>query len=131
MVRIKHAASSKRRKKRILKQTKGQFGQRKSRFRQAKKSLMRGLVYAFRDRKVNKRAFRRLWTVRINAACREAGISYSRFINGLTQAKVQVNRKMLAELAVSSPGAFSQLIKLAQANVSASPAAKSSTVKKN
>ena len=130
MVRIKHAVSSKKRKKRVLKQTKGQFGQRKSRFRQAKKSLIKGLVYAFRDRKVKKRSFRQLWTVRINAACRESGISYRRFIDGLTKAKVQVNRKMLAEIAVSSPGAFSQLIKIAQANGSQAAASKASKVKK-
>ena len=130
MARVGHAVATRRRKKRVLKQTKGQFGQRKSRFRQAKKSLNRGLVYAFRDRKVKKRAFRQLWTIRINAACRESGISYSRFINGLNNAKVLVNRKMLAELAVSSPDAFKQLVKLASAHVSPAPASQSSMVKK-
>ena len=116
MARIKHAASSKRRKKRVLKATKGQFGHRKNRFRQAIKSLQRGRVYAFRDRKVRKRDFRRLWITRLNAACRESGLSYSRFISGLNAAKVTINRKMLADLAVSSPETFKQLVTLAKEN---------------
>ena len=114
MVRIKHSVASHKRKKRVLKQTKGQFGHRKNRFRQAIKSLQKGLVYAYRDRKVKKGEFKRLWIVRINAACRESGIAYSRFINGLANAKVEINRKMLADLAIYSPDAFKQLVKIAQ-----------------
>ena len=114
MVRIKHSTATKRRKKRVLKMAKGQFGHRKSRFRQAKRSVIKGLTYAFRDRKVKKRLYRSLWIIRINAACRECGISYSRFIKGLNQAKVDINRKMLADLAVNSPDEFKQLVKVAQ-----------------
>ncbi len=114
MVRVRHAVSTHKRKKRVLKQTKGQFAQKHTRYRQAKRSLIKGRTYAFRDRKVKKRDFRALWIVRINAACQEAGITYSRFINGLKQAKVGVDRKMIAELAVNSPDAFQKLVELAK-----------------
>ncbi len=115
MARVKNAVSSKRRKKRVLKATKGQFGHRKSRYKQAKRSLIKAMRYAYRDRKVKKREFRALWNIRINAACRESGLTYSRFIKGLINAKVEINRKSLAELAVSSPEAFRKLIELAKA----------------
>ncbi len=101
MVRIKHAVSTRRRKKRLLKRAKGQFAQRSRRYQQAKRSLIKGMVYATRDRKVRKREIRNLWIIRINAACRENGIPYSRFIKGLINAKVVINRKMLAEVAVT------------------------------
>jgi large subunit ribosomal protein L20 len=114
MVRVRHAVSSHKRKKRVLKQTKGQFAQKHTRYRQAKRSLIKGRTYAFRDRKVKTRQFRGLWIVRINAACQEAGITYSRFIKGLKQAKIGVNRKMIAELAVHSPDAFKKLLDMAQ-----------------
>lgn len=114
MPRTKHAVASRRRKKRVLKLTKGQFGQRSKRYQQADRSIRRGLRFAYRDRKVKKREFRALWSVRINAACREAGITYSRFINGLKKAKIELNRQMLAELAVNSPTSFQKLVKLAQ-----------------
>ena len=116
MPRIKHAVSTHRRKKRLLKKAKGQFLQRSKRYQQAKRSLMKGMVYAYRDRKVKKREFKALWIIRINAACRQAGISYSRFIKGLTKAKVAINRKLLAEIAVNSPEAFAELVKVAQGN---------------
>ena len=115
MARVKMAVSSKRRKKRVLRATKGQFGHRKSRYKQAKRSLIKAMRYAYRDRKVKKREFRALWNVRINAACRENGLTYSRFIKGLINANVEINRKSLAELAVSSPDAFKKLIELAKA----------------
>jgi large subunit ribosomal protein L20 len=126
MVRIKHSVATHKRKKRVLKQTKGQFGHRSRRFRQAIKSLTKGLSYSYRDRKVKKGEFKRLWIVRINAACRESGIAYSRFIKGLANAKVEINRKMLADLAVNSPDAFKQLVKIAQESkeTSAKPTAK-------
>ena len=114
MVKVKTAISSRRRKKRVLKAAKGQFLQRSKRYQQAKRSLAKGLAYQFRDRKVNKRQYRRLWIVRINAACREAGISYSRFIKGLLQAKVNLDRKMLADLAVNSNDAFRKLVDIAK-----------------
>lgn len=114
MPRVTHSVASKKRKKRVLKQTKGQFGQRRSRFTQAIKSLTKGMVYAFRDRKVRKRDFRKLWIIRLNAACRQEGISYSRFIKGLKTARVAVNRKILADLAVHSPEAFKKFVGIAK-----------------
>jgi len=114
MVRVRHSVSTRRRKRRILKKTKGQFGQRHSRYRQAKRSLIKGMVYAYRDRKVNKRQYRSLWIIRINAACRELGIPYSRFIKGLTDANVFINRKMLAHLAVTAPETFQELVNQAR-----------------
>ncbi|OGX27209.1 MAG: 50S ribosomal protein L20 [Omnitrophica WOR_2 bacterium RIFCSPHIGHO2_01_FULL_48_9] len=119
MVRVKHAVSTRRRKKRLLKRAKGQFAQRSKRYRQAQKSVDRALVYSYRDRKVRKREFRSLWVVRINAACRENGMTYSRFIKGLINAKVEIDRKQLAELAVKSPAAFKKLVEIAQATVPA------------
>ena len=120
MVRIKHSVSSHKRKKRVLKQTKGQFGHRSRRFRQAIKSLTKGLTYSYRDRKVKKGEFKRLWITRINAACRESGMKYSRFMNGLANTKIEINRKMLAELAIHQPDAFQQLVKIAQDGVKTS-----------
>ena len=114
MVRVRHSVTTHQRKKRVLKQTKGQFAQKSTRYRQAKRSLIKGLTYAFRDRKVKKRQFRQLWIARINAACREAGISYSRFMKGIQQAQIGVDRKMIAELAVHSPDVFQKLVEMAK-----------------
>lgn len=118
MVRIKHAVSTRKRKKRVLKRAKGQFGHRSKRYQQARRSVNKGATYAYRDRKAKKRQIRSLWIIRLNAACRESGISYSRFIKGLKEAKVVIDRKILADLAVNSPEAFSKLVQLAQAQVS-------------
>jgi len=128
MVRIKSSVASRKRKKRVFKKTKGQFGQRKNRFSQAKRSLIKGMAYSYRDRKVKKRSYRRLWIVRIKAACQDAGMTYSRFIKGLSTAQVVINRKVLAELAVNSPAAFQKLVKLAQESQAAT--AKSGSKKK-
>lgn len=117
MVRIKNSVTTHKRKKRVLKIAEGQFGHRSKRYRQAKRSVMKGLMYAFRDRKVRRREFRRLWIVRINAACREAGISYSLFMKGLKAARVEINRKVIADLAVHAPDAFKRLAETAQASV--------------
>jgi large subunit ribosomal protein L20 len=114
MARVSHAVASRRRKKRVLKLAKGQFGHRSTRYQQADRSVRRGQRYAYRDRRLVKREFRSLWVVRINAACREAGLTYSRFIKGLKDAKVVINRQMLAELAVNSPDALKMLISIAQ-----------------
>ena len=119
MVRVRSVHTAHRRKKRVLKKAKGQFGHRSKRYRQAKRSVTRGMVYAYRDRKVRKREFRRLWIIRINAACQEAGVTYSRFMNGLRRAKVDIDRKMLSELAISSPAAFKKLVKLSKESVEA------------
>lgn len=114
MARIKHAVSTHKRKKRLLKKAKGQFLDRSKRYQQAKRSLAKSMVYAYRDRKVKKREIRSLWIVRINAACRESGINYSRFIKGLNAAKVTVNRKMISQLAINAPEAFRELVKVAK-----------------
>ena len=125
MVRIKHSVSTHKRKKRVLKRAKGQFGQKSRRYQQARRSLAKGMVYSYRDRRVKKREIKNLWIIRINAACRESGIMYSRFIKGLSAANIQVNRKMLADLAVNSPAVFDHLVKLAKEALPA-PAVKSS-----
>ena len=114
MVRIKSCVTAHKRKKAVLKAAKGQFGKRSTNYRQAKKSVDKGLAYQFRDRKVRKREFRRLWIIRISAACQEEGVTYSRFIKGLIDAKVDINRKTIAELAISSPEAFKRLVEIAK-----------------
>lgn len=114
MVRVTHSVASHRRKKRVLKAAKGQWGDRSKRFRHAKESLMHSMKYAYRDRKVKKRVFRSLWIARINAACRAAGITYSRFMNGLKKANILLDRKALAEVAVTDKAAFKKLVELAK-----------------
>src|SRR6185436_17516149 len=114
MVRIKSSVTAHKRKKRVLKEAKGQWGSRSKHYKEAIKSINRGRVYAYRDRKVRKREFRSLWIVRIKAACEMAGISYSRFIKGLQNAKVDLNRKILAELAANSTAAFNKLVEVAK-----------------
>lgn len=124
MVRVRTNVATKRRKKRVLKSAKGYFQQRSKRYAQAKRTRIKAQAYSYRDRKVRKGEFRKLWTVRINAACRELGMTYSRFVSGLIKAKVAIDRKMLAELAISSPAAFKRLVKIAQENVGSIAAAK-------
>lgn len=114
MARVKHAPASRRRRKRILKLAKGQFGARGRLYRTAKESVARAMVYSYRDRKVRKRDFRSLWITRINAACREYAISYSRFINGLKKAKAAIDRKMLADIAVHDRVGFGKLVEAAK-----------------
>ncbi len=114
MPRVKHSVSTRKRRKKILKLAKGYFGSKSKLFRVANQQVMKSLAYAYRDRKVRKRDFRKLWITRINAAARNNGLSYSRFMNGLKKAGVAVNRKMLADLAVNDPAAFSSLVKIAQ-----------------
>ena len=114
MARVKNGAVTKARRKKILKEAKGYFGSKHRLFKTAKEQVMHSYMYAFRDRKQNKRNFRKLWIVRINAACRENEISYSRFINGLSKAGVTANRKMLAEIAIDSPEAFKDLVLIAK-----------------
>ncbi len=121
MVRVRSAVTAQKRKKRVLKKAKGQFGHRSTRYRQAKRSVIKGLTYAYRDRKVRKREFKRLWIIRINAACQEVGVTYSRFINGLKKANIDIDRKVLSELAISSPAVFKKLVKLSKESVLAKP----------
>ena len=112
MAKIKHSVATRRRKKKVLKKAKGFWGDRSKQYRQARRSLMHALVYAYRDRRNKKRVFRALWITRINAACRQEGITYSVFMNGLKKAKVAVDRKILAELAVNDASAFKKLVAL-------------------
>jgi len=105
------------RHKKVLKFTKGQFGTRHRLYRRANEAMMKSLFYAYRDRRNRKRDFRRLWTTRINAASRQNGLSYSRFIYGLKLANVQVDRKVLADLAVHDSVAFTQMVNLAKAQL--------------
>ena len=114
MAKVNHCVATRKRKKRLLKKAKGYWGDRSKQFQQARRSLMRALVYAYRDRRVKKRTFRRLWISRINAACRACGITYSKFINGLKKAKVSLDRKILADLAVKDSQAFKKLVELAK-----------------
>ncbi len=114
MARVKNGATTKARHKKVLKQAKGYFGSKHRLYKTAKEQLMHSGQYAFRDRKQKKRDFRKLWITRINAACRENEISYSRFIEGLTKAGVEVNRKMLSEIAINDPKAFSELVKISK-----------------
>ena len=114
MARVKNGAVTKARHKKILKQAKGYFGSKHRLYKSAKEQLMHSGQYAFRDRKQKKREFRKLWITRINAACRENEISYSRFIEGLTKAGVEINRKMLSEIAINDKEAFKKLVEVAK-----------------
>jgi large subunit ribosomal protein L20 len=114
MARVKNGAVTKARHKKVLKEAKGYFGSKHRLYKTAKEQLMHSGQYAFRDRKQKKRDFRKLWITRINAACRQNDISYSRFIEGLTKAGVEINRKMLSEIAISDPKAFTELVKVAK-----------------
>jgi large subunit ribosomal protein L20 len=114
MAKVKHSVATHKRKKRTLKKSKGFWGDRSKQYRQARRALMHALVYAYRDRRVKKREFRALWIARINAACRARGITYSKFMNGLKKAKVALDRKILADLAVKDSAAFKKLVELAQ-----------------
>jgi large subunit ribosomal protein L20 len=115
MPRVKRGVPAHKRHKKVLNLTKGHWGARHRLYRTAHESMLHALAYAYRDRRNRKRDFRRLWIQRINAAARSNGTTYSRLIAGLIKANVAIDRKILAELAVNDPGAFTQLTKLAQA----------------
>jgi len=114
MTRVKNSVTTRARHKKVLKAAKGYFGSKHRLYKTAKEQLMHSGQYAFRDRRQKKRDFRKLWITRINAACRENEISYSRFIEGLNKSGVEVNRKMLSELAIADPKAFKELVKVAK-----------------
>ena len=114
MPRAKRGFKARRRRKRILKLAKGFTGGRRRQYRQARETVERSLVYAYRDRRNKKRDFRRLWTIRINAAARLHGVSYSRLMYGLAQADVEVDRKILAALAMEDSAAFAAIVELAK-----------------
>lgn len=119
MARVKRAVHSKKHRQAVLEKAHGYYGNKSRSFRSANEQVMRSLQYAYRDRRARKGDFRQLWIQRINAAARLHGMSYSRFVAGLRRAQVDVDRKMLADLAVEDPAAFAALVKLAGGNSSA------------
>lgn len=114
MVRVKRGLVKRRKHKKVLKEARGYYGSKSRSYKIAKEQLLKSMSYAYRDRKNNKRNFRRLWITRINAAARINGISYNEFINGLKKASVDINRKILSELAVSDPNAFQKLTEISK-----------------
>lgn len=114
MPRVKGGYVTRRRRKAVLKLAKGYYGSKHTLYKTAHEQVMRSLQYAFRDRKARKRDFRKLWIQRINAACQLNGMKYSQFINGLSQADVAINRKMLAEMAVNDAEGFAKLVEVAK-----------------
>ena len=136
MTRVKGGSIHKNRRKKVMNLAKGYFGSKHRLYRTAKEQVMHSLHYAYRDRRQNKREFRKLWITRINAACRQNDISYSKFINGLAKAGITINRKMLSEVAIDDPASFSELVKTAKSALEGKLAApkkveaKKETVKK-
>jgi large subunit ribosomal protein L20 len=119
MARVKRSVHSKKRRRATLQRAKGYYGNKSRTFRAANEQVMHSGNYAFRDRRARKGEFRRLWIQRINAACRQNGTSYSRFISGLKLAEVEVDRKVLADLAVNDPDAFAALVQVANSSADA------------
>lgn len=115
MARVKGGTIHRARRKKIIKRAKGYFGSKHRLYRTAKEQVMHSLKYAYRDRRQKKRDFRKLWITRINAACRQNDISYSKFINGLSKAGITINRKMLSEIAIDNPAAFTELVEVSKA----------------
>ncbi len=114
MTRVKGGTVSKTRRRKVLKQAKGYFGSKHRLYKTAQEQTFHSGAYAYRDRKQNKRNFRKLWITRINAACRTNDISYSKFINGLLKAGITINRKMLSEIAIADPKEFTKLVEIAK-----------------
>ncbi|MFH0753494.1 MAG: 50S ribosomal protein L20 [Candidatus Omnitrophota bacterium] len=114
MVKIKYSVARKKGRKRVFRLTKGFYGQKKNRWGQAMRALIKALRYSTKHRKARARDFRSLWIVRINASCQQNGMIYSRFMRGLKEAKVLLDRKMLAEIAINDPATFKKLVELAQ-----------------
>ncbi|MFA4916581.1 MAG: 50S ribosomal protein L20 [Syntrophales bacterium] len=119
MARVKRSITAKKKRRKILKMAKGYFGARSRLLRTATEAVERGMKYAYRDRRARKRDFRKLWIARINAAARLQDISYSRFVAGMKKAQVVIDRKILADLAIHDPGAFSEIVNLAKAQLTA------------
>ncbi len=116
-MRIKRAVNGVKKRRKILKLAKGYFGGKSKRYRVARQAVMKSQMYAYIGRKLKKRDFRRLWIARINAACRQNGLSYSKFMFGLKKAGINLNRKVLSELAIADPVAFTALTEKAKANI--------------
>lgn len=117
MARVKTGPNRRRRHKKILKMAKGKYGTRSKLYRRANEAMLKSLWYEYRDRRTRKRDLRRLWITRINAASRQHGLPYSRFIHGLKQANIDLNRKMLADMAVRHPEAFQQVVERAKSTL--------------
>ena len=115
MARVKRSVAARKKRRKVLEQAKGYYGRKSTHYRYAKEQVEHSLVYAYRDRKVKKRTFRRLWIVRINAAARLNGLSYNQFMSGVHRAGIELDRKMLADLAVSDPAAFGAIAEQAKA----------------
>ena len=114
MARIKGAMMTRKRRKKTLKLAKGYFGSKSKHFKMAKQQVMKSGNYAFNGRKMKKREFRNLWITRINAACRANGMNYSSFMNGLKKSGIELNRKMLSEMAINDPASFTALVETAK-----------------
>ena len=123
MPRVKRSVHARKKRRKVLGQAKGYWGLKKSSYRYAKEQVEHSLVYAYRDRKNKKRTFRQLWIIRINAAARENGLSYNQFIDGLHKAGIELDRKSLAELAVSDPAAFTLVAEQAKSALEKAKAA--------
>lgn len=132
MPRVKGGTIHRARRKKIMKRAKGFFGSKHRLYKTAKEQVMHSLKYSYRDRRQKKRDFRKLWITRINAACRMNDISYSKFINGLSKAGISINRKMLSEIAIQDPKAFTELVKASKDGLAGkvSKEAKKETAKK-
>lgn len=129
MTRVKGGTVAKTRRRKVLKQAKGYFGSKHRLYKTAQEQVFHSGKYAYRDRKQNKRNFRKLWITRINAGCRANDISYSKFINGLSKAGIEINRKMLSELAIDNPSAFTELVNTAKKALDGKVVAKKEEIK--
>lgn len=118
MARVKRGVVARAAHKKVLKKTKGYYGARSRTFKVANQAVTKAGQYAYRDRRVRKREFRKLWIIRINAAVQEHGVSYSRFINGLKKANLEMDRKVLSDLAINDPQAFAKVVELVKSNLS-------------
>jgi large subunit ribosomal protein L20 len=119
MARVKRSVSAKKKRREVLEAAKGYRGLKKNTYRKAKEQMLKSLSYAYRDRRARKRDFRRLWIIRINAGARQNGLSYNQFMHGLRKAEIELDRKVLADLAVSDPKAFGALAEAAKAALAA------------
>jgi large subunit ribosomal protein L20 len=117
MARVKSGVKTRARHKKTIKQAKGYFGTKSTNYKVAKQAVMKSLQYSYRDRKANKRNFRKLWITRINAAARLNGLSYSKFMNGLKQSGIELNRKVLADMAINDPNGFASLVEEAKKKI--------------
>ncbi|HEX5248105.1 MAG TPA: 50S ribosomal protein L20 [Gaiellales bacterium] len=119
MARVKRSVNAKKKRREVLESAKGYRGLKKNTYRKAKEQMLKSLTYAYRDRRARKRDFRRLWIIRINAGARQNGLSYNQFMHGLRKAEIELDRKVLADLAVSDPKAFGALAEAAKAALAA------------